>query len=373
MRTGPGGRAAVRLASGISLRLAENSEIVFAKPPLIELAAGRAYVDNDGRQAGARVEIITSIANVTDVGTQFEVGLVGDQYRLRVRQGRVQLRHGMARIDGIAGDELTIRADGAVERSSISPTDDEWRWVEAIATAPDVNDRPVTELLNWVARETGRPIRFQDADVERRAGSIILHGSIRHLAPLDALSRHARDDGSRLRRARRRYTPDPVQARPLNHTTVLLRAEGAPTDCRHWRRGVTRLLAIVASLPVVPAFAAGLAGTPLSSAVADLERRGLVVLYSSDLVRPWMKVASDPTATDPAAILAEILAPHGLAARPGPGGLLLVVRRPRLAQTASTGRTDVPQTVARESLEEVIVTTSRYRLDSSHADRAGVG
>jgi hypothetical protein len=35
---------------------------------------------------------------------------------------------------------------------------------------------------------------------------------------------------------------------------------------------------------------------PLSSAVADLERRGLAVLYSSDLVRPWMKVAAEPTA-----------------------------------------------------------------------------
>jgi ferric-dicitrate binding protein FerR (iron transport regulator) len=188
MRTGPGGRAAVRLASGVSLRLAENSEIVFAKPPLLELVAGRAYVDNDGRQAGARVEIITSIAKVTDVGTQFEVRLTGDQYRLRVRQGRVHLRHGTARIEGMAGDEVTINADGAVERSSISPMDDQWRWVEAIATAPDVNDRPVTELLNWVARETGRPIRFQDGAVERRAASIMLHGSIRHLAPLDALT-----------------------------------------------------------------------------------------------------------------------------------------------------------------------------------------
>jgi len=188
VRTAPAGRAAVRLSSGVSLRLAENSEIVFAKPPLLELAAGRAYVDNDGRQAGARVEIITSIAKVTDVGTQFEVSLIGDQYRLRVRQGRVQLRHGTAQIDGMAGDELTIRADGAVERSSISPTDDEWRWVESVATAPDVNDLPVTELLNWVARETGRPIRFQDAYVERRAASITLHGSIRHLAPLDALT-----------------------------------------------------------------------------------------------------------------------------------------------------------------------------------------
>ena len=47
---------------------------------------------------------------------------------------------------------------------------------------------PVTELLNWVARETGRSIRFQDAEVKRRAAATILHGSIRHLAPLDALT-----------------------------------------------------------------------------------------------------------------------------------------------------------------------------------------
>jgi len=188
IRTASGGRAAVRLASGISLRLAENTEVAFAKPPLLELAAGRVYVDNDGRRGDARVEIITSIASVTDVGTQFEINLTGEQYRLRVREGRVRLRHGTARIDGLAGDELTIGEDGSVARTWIAPTDGDWRWVEAIATAPEVNDRPVTELLNWVARETGRSIRFQDAEVKRRAAATILHGSIRHLAPLDALT-----------------------------------------------------------------------------------------------------------------------------------------------------------------------------------------
>ena len=188
VRTSPGGRAAIRLASGVSLRLAESTEVAFAKPPLLELATGRVYIDNDGRNPGARVEVITSIANVTDVGTQFEVAISGDQYRLRVRQGRVELRHGAASIDGVAGDELTIGEDGAIARTSIAPTDDAWRWVESIATAPDVNDRPVTDLLNWVARETGRSIRFQDVSVERRAASTILHGSIQNLAPLDALS-----------------------------------------------------------------------------------------------------------------------------------------------------------------------------------------
>jgi ferric-dicitrate binding protein FerR (iron transport regulator) len=188
LRTASGGRAAVRLSSGVSLRLAENTEVGFAKPPLLELAAGRVYVDNDGSRAGARVEIITSIANVTDVGTQFEVNLTGEHYRVRVREGRVELRHGAARIHGVAGDELTIREDGSVARTSIAPSAPEWRWVETIATAPDINERPVSELLEWVARETGRSIRFEDTEVQRRAAATILHGSIRHLAPLDALA-----------------------------------------------------------------------------------------------------------------------------------------------------------------------------------------
>jgi ferric-dicitrate binding protein FerR (iron transport regulator) len=188
VRTAPGARASMRLANGVSLRLAESTEVVFASPPLLELASGRAYVDNDGRRGAARVEIVTAIATVTDVGTQFEVNLAGDRYRLRVREGRVRLRLGAERIDGIAGDELTVGSDGAVARRSIAPTDDEWRWVESVATAPDVNDQPVTALLTWVARETGRVIRFKDAEVKRRAAATILHGSIRHLAPLDALS-----------------------------------------------------------------------------------------------------------------------------------------------------------------------------------------
>lgn len=123
------------------------------------------------------------------------------------------------------------------------------------------------------------------------------------------------------------------------------------------------MVALAASLPVAPAISAALAGMPLSSAVADLERRGLAVLYSSDLVRPWMKVAAEPTASDPASVLVEILRPHGLAARPGPGGLLLVVRQPRVAQARPVRPGSGPAETA-ASLEEVVVTTSRYRLDS---------
>jgi len=121
-------------------------------------------------------------------------------------------------------------------------------------------------------------------------------------------------------------------------------------------------MGVVAVLPFAPAAASPLAGTSLTKAIAELEARGLPVLYSSDLVRPWMKVTTEPDAAEPAAILAEILAPHGLAARSGPNGLRLVVRRPR-EPDPPTSRTTAPQLDA-ALIEEVIVTTSRYRLDT---------
>ena len=52
---------------------------------------------------------------------------------------------------------------------------------------PDLDDQPVTVLLDWVARETGRTLRYASAEVERQAATTILHGKIGQLAPLEAL------------------------------------------------------------------------------------------------------------------------------------------------------------------------------------------
>jgi ferric-dicitrate binding protein FerR (iron transport regulator) len=189
LRTGASSRAGLRLEGGASLRLAEGTEVVLADPAKLELIAGRAYVDSgSGPRAGKAIEIVTPTATAIEVGTQFEVGLFDDTYRLRVREGRVVLRHGDGHSEGAAGEQLLIGPDGRIERTAILTTDVDWQWVESVAPAPDVNERPVTDLLAWVARETGRPVRFTDGEVERRAATTILHGSIRHLAPLEALS-----------------------------------------------------------------------------------------------------------------------------------------------------------------------------------------
>ena len=119
---------------------------------------------------------------------------------------------------------------------------------------------------------------------------------------------------------------------------------------------VCAFAASVASAAETP----GYAGQRLIDALADLESRGLAVLYSSDLVRPWMRVRSAPQASDPRATLAEFVAPHGLAVRDGPNGSVLLVKAPRERREASLA--DDAPTTRTADLEEVVVATSRYRL-----------
>jgi hypothetical protein len=68
------------------------------------------------------------------------------------------------------------------------------------------------------------------------------------------------------------------------------------------------------------------AGRLLEDVLRELQAGGLNIVYSSEMVRPTMKVLSEPKAVKAREILDEILRPHGLQVRSGPGGTLLVVR-----------------------------------------------
>ena len=69
------------------------------------------------------------------------------------------------------------------------------------------------------------------------------------------------------------------------------------------------------------------AGRPLADVLRDLGALGLTVLFTGEVVKPEMRVRDEPVSSDPRRALDEILAPHGLIAREGPGGVLVVVAR----------------------------------------------
>ena len=70
-------------------------------------------------------------------------------------------------------------------------------------------------------------------------------------------------------------------------------------------------------------------GRRLDEALADLQARGLKIIYSSQVVRPDMYVRAEPRVASLRRILDELLSPHGLIAKDGPGGTVLIVKNPR--------------------------------------------
>jgi ferric-dicitrate binding protein FerR (iron transport regulator) len=192
LRTDEGGGLALRLESGIDVRVDRRSSVELVAGDLLILLSGRVYVDTGASFADQPpITVVTSQGEVTDIGTQFEITDSPDLYRLRIREGQVELRQNADVLRGRAGEQVTLRSgdDGlvTVERSTIRAYDDSWDWVNALAEPPAVDGRPLIVALDWIARETGRELIFADAPAAARAEAIVLHGSIEGLAPLDAL------------------------------------------------------------------------------------------------------------------------------------------------------------------------------------------
>ena len=118
-----------------------------------------------------------------------------------------------------------------------------------------------------------------------------------------------------------------------------------------------RVVHVAAALSLLSATTGALAfefsGAGMDAALAELQARGLPILYSSDLIKPGMRVTRAPIADAPRAILEEIVALHGISVAEGPGGMLLLVRE-RRAQASIAITTPQP------ALAEIVVTASRY-------------
>ena len=87
-------------------------------------------------------------------------------------------------------------------------------------------------------------------------------------------------------------------------------------------------------------------GRRLDEALEDLRQRGLRIIYSNEVVRPDMRVPAETRTTSRRRLLDELLAPHGLIARNGPGGTVLVVKNPRARTDRPTPPKSPPKSLA---------------------------
>ena len=180
-----GERVALRLGD-VSLRLAGSTRVRLLRPSTVELLLGRAYVDT-GRSASEATEpsilIESRFGSVSDIGTQFETAVEGDKLQVRVREGRVRVESAETSVEAEAGAEITVDADGQVEKSPMSDQDFTW----AIESAPVVHleGKTVAEILRWVERETGLEIRYESEALARDAETIRARGSLEGLRPVE--------------------------------------------------------------------------------------------------------------------------------------------------------------------------------------------
>jgi outer membrane receptor protein involved in Fe transport len=124
-------------------------------------------------------------------------------------------------------------------------------------------------------------------------------------------------------------------------------------------------LALLLACLAGTAEAASYRGLPLGDVLEQLRAGGLELLYSSDLVKPWMRIDREPRAVEPRALLMEILAPHGITFIDGPGGTLVLTRQPQGApRTAAPG---APHRPAPAPLDAVVVSASHYQFGDQPA------
>jgi hypothetical protein len=68
-------------------------------------------------------------------------------------------------------------------------------------------------------------------------------------------------------------------------------------------------------------------GQQLAAVLRQLQAGGLRIVFTSAVVTPDMRVISEPREKTARRLLDELLAPHGLEAQEGPGGVIQVIRR----------------------------------------------
>jgi ferric-dicitrate binding protein FerR (iron transport regulator) len=188
--TGADGRVALAMANGISVRLDQSTRIEFEDPHRASMTTGGVYVDSPGAPtAERRLQIETPVGAVEHFGTQYEARFTSPSLRVRIREGRVAItpRQGLVQ-SGSAGEQLTMRTGGAVDRVSIDTHGSDWDWASSLAPTLEIDGRPLSEFLSWASRELGQPVVFATPASEAAAARVVLQGTVAGLSPKDALA-----------------------------------------------------------------------------------------------------------------------------------------------------------------------------------------
>lgn len=181
LETSPSSRIALALDGGTSVRLDAGTRVQLPAAGVLVLESGAVYGDRP--PGGVTLEVRTGPATVRDIGTQFEVRKLDDGLSIKVREGLVGVSSATTSVEVAAGGQLVLNTDGSVSRTEVHPMAADWEWTRTVSPPFLIEGRSAVALLDWVSRETGLAISFEDAEVERFAGQALLHGPEVSMSP----------------------------------------------------------------------------------------------------------------------------------------------------------------------------------------------
>ncbi len=197
-----GSGMAIRLFSGVAVRLDKDSRVRLRSRSSLELLHGAIYADagdaSPSSKSEALVTVRTDLGTVRDLGTRFAVRLDAPSTHLEVlvRDGSVELEHDDRKDIADGGEALILSPDGSLSRRRIPTSGPLWSWtLEALPTF-DADGRPLHDLLVWAAYESGRRLHYASPEVESAASEIVF-GSYADLSLQEALETSLASSGLR--------------------------------------------------------------------------------------------------------------------------------------------------------------------------------
>src|SRR6478735_9305830 len=184
-------RGGVRIAlpAGGSVRVAPGTGIEVLSEQLLKVVDGSVYVDiPPASSSQVRFAVQTPAGTFTHLGTQFQIAVQGGHTQIRVREGQVRWHSAAGDVVSAAGSQLLIDQQGIAKSEAMAVTGASWSWAEALAARFDIENQSLADFLRYIGRETGRKVVYSDQQVEHRAASTILHGSIQEFTAVEALS-----------------------------------------------------------------------------------------------------------------------------------------------------------------------------------------
>jgi hypothetical protein len=184
-------RAALRLENGAEIRIDSGTAARLVSSSRIDLLAGAIYADTDpdgaagatgaAGEAARALEVHTVAGTARDIGTRFMARVTGESeapaLQVMVRAGAVIVERDGESQTANGGEQILARKSGAIERGPAATFGPDWAWVIAAAPPFEVADRSIAEILDWVSRETGWTVRYEDAALATAARGMIQHSS----------------------------------------------------------------------------------------------------------------------------------------------------------------------------------------------------